>query len=530
MTKAQDPSITWTLAQVNQLPDYEELSTVVCPIVVTKDVSGSKIRFLIEVSEEGERLIGPISTDSLRTQPSQGFQEIEPWAWSTVYDSIVMSFREFVFHLNEAHYTITALGAMASYFKEVFNAFPYFDFLAGEINCGKSTALKALVLSSRYGKVVSSTSAASLYRDRWKGTPGIDELDNQLVDKENRAILLSILDSGYARGYPAERVNPDTREVEYFDAFGLKAFSRVGDIPQSIISRSITINMIRSPKSLSDIDDFDPFIEVRDQMYRKMLFQQEEVRESYHWVRDNCELFGRDRQLFAPLLSIARLVSKEVYRDTLAFAHEYIEQRRGIYDDVVIKTLVEVLLRPQYLGYEVPTVNIRDDLHDLLVERGVFSNEARKIGSRRVNTMLDSLYLKRSSKRNQGYVHYTIDRNMVIRWACDVYDLLEVPPDTSLTSLISPEEEEVTPKSEVSEISEIKGDMEKPTEQSTRNPKEWAKAVLAKFDPELPQSWTLAELRDEFPDNEYSVDEAIYTLLQEGFLIEVSPDHYRRVV
>ena len=429
---------SYTIAQIDALPDADTDQTVKCPLILEKIEHGRTKHFLIDVTQEDESFNRVVASLPPRTQPSRGFQEIEtPWNFSDIFLSLTETIREYVFFLDEREYNTTALAAMSTYFRDVFNSYPYIDFHAAEINCGKSTALKAITLASRYGQVVSSASAASLYRDMWNSTFGIDEVDNQLQDKDARAILLSILNSGYSKGYPAVRVNPDTQEVELFECFGLKILTRVGNIPESIKNRCITINMIRSPDTLSDIDETDPFVEIRDQLYFKSLNEQETVAQTYHDIKTTCGLKNRDRQLWAPLLTMARLVSTSAYDETLKYAKGYSQQRENMNDDPIVRSIIEICLRPEYLGFEVPTVNVRDELQKVLVVAGVFSDDSKKFSSRTIHNYFDSLGLMKSKKRTDGYTHYIIDKTRIESWA-RVYKIEGYTPlDTSLTSFIS---------------------------------------------------------------------------------------------
>jgi hypothetical protein len=426
---------TYTLAHIDSLPDAISDDMIKCPIVLEKLEHGETKRFLIDVTQEGESFNRVIHSIPPRTQPTRGFHELDnPHNWSDIYLSLSETIKEYVFFLNEGDYNVTTLAAMASYFPEVFNSYPYIDYSAAEINCGKSTATKAGTLASRYGLVVSSTSAASLYRDPWNSTFGIDEVDNQLQDRDTRAILLSVLNSGYAKGYPASRVNPDTGEVELFECFGLKFLSRVGNIPESIKNRCITINMIRSPDTLKDIDECDPFVDIRDQLYFKRLNNQDEAAAMYYDVKATCGLKNRDRQLWSPLLTMAKLVSKSVYEATLQYAKEYSQQRENMNDDPIVRALVEICLRPEYLGYEVPTVNIRDELQTILIQEGIFSDDSKKFSTRTIHGYFDSLGLLRSKKRTDGYVHYIIEKQRLENWARIYHIEGYTPENTSLSS------------------------------------------------------------------------------------------------
>lgn len=547
MSKEQTP--TWTLAQVQGLPDCEDSSEVICYRSVRKMYQGEIKEFTIEYTSEEERLSqGGFRSVPDFTQPSEGFNNggVEPWAWNTIYEGLVMSYMRYVFFPDSRLYKIQALAAMSTYFREVFNTYPYIDYYSPEVNCGKSTAMKALVWSSYYGDLMTTPTPAVIYRDidESKCTLGIDEIDNAMTNKDLRGLLLSVLNSGYMKGIPAKRCDPITQKVIRFDAFGLKAFTRVKGLDRAIESRSITFNMIRNPAGRILEELTSPFIfrEYRDQMYRARLEQFEDVALAYETVLNTVGLQNRSRQLFAPLLTMAQLVSAEVFIETLAFAKENAEQREGESDDPEAKALIEILLRTEYIGHEVPVVNLCTDLNALLHEREITSSDF-DFRSKKVISMLKAVGLKRG-KQSQNRVHYFINKDIVQSWG-RLYGLIEPviqeslgevsPTLTSLTTLtILTKNEESGEGSEDSEGKIHGGDIPEIEAIIERTPKEWCHTVLKLFDPDLAnngQELSLGDIREEFSTNEYSeVDEALFTLLEEGLLIELTSGLYRRVV
>ncbi len=530
----------WTIEQLERMPDIERSQAIVCPQVVERMIGGERTRFQVCIHPDGKaRVLGKTSSEPIPTQPSFGFHNggDVPWAWSTIHENLIMRYMDFLFLVDEDEYSIIALGAMSTYFREVFNTYPYFDFFSAEVDCGKSTALKCLVWSSCYGDLMNTPTPAVIYRDieESKCVLGIDEIDNALSNKETRGLLLSVFNSGYTKGIPAKRVDLNTMKVQRFDAFGLKAFSRVEDLgPQArgLLSRSITINMIRNPAQhrLEELTSPDVFQPYRDQMYRARLERYEDVAAAYHYVLENSGLQDRIRQIFAPLLSIAFLVGEECYHRTLRFAKSYAQDRQNRSDDPMMRALVEVLLDPVYLGHEVPTVNIRDDLNTRLHSYGVIS-EDYGLRSRRVNSMLDALGLKRSPKRSQNYVHYFINRDRVIAWATRVYNMtIPTSLQENLSNLSNLENATEGPettgegKSEVSEVSEIKGDLvtdDKKPEEAPRTFSaflEWIREILT----EAPESRiSLEEIRTRWNGGNQRLSAWWTQAIEKQFLQEV---------
>jgi hypothetical protein len=275
---------------------------------------------------------------------------------------------------------------------------------------------------------------------------------------------------------------------------------------------------------------------MRDQLYRARLERYLEVAEAALWVMNNSGLRNRTRQLFTPLLTMAYLIGEEVYDEALSFAKEYAEQRQGESDNPVTKVLVEVLLRPAYLGHEVPVVNVVQDLNDELLERKLRS-EDYEFRSKGVISMLKSLGLKRSPKKTDNRTHYFMNAAVVLNWG-NLYSL-DVSPRTSLPSLSSFESEESGAENEGNEANEGKGDIpreelvERSTSSEHRTLREWTKAVLDFFDPELAnngQVWHMDDILAQWPEHDSVVYDTVMRLMEAGLLMETAPAQYRRVV
>jgi hypothetical protein len=467
----------WTLEEVDSLTDYEEIRDISCPVTVSKEIGGVKHFFALKVSADGEQLLGETHSEPVPTQPTRGFHNggATPWEWQTIFKTLKATLISLLFLMDEAAFDVLTCYIQSTYFREVFGSYGYLDFASAEVDCGKSTALMAVTWASHYGDLQVNPTPAGIYRTIAieKGMLGVDELDNSLTDKETKGLLTSVFDCGYKRGLPVVRVdNVNGHFVPTrFDCFGPKAISRVGPIPRSIESRCITVNMHRAPASakLEALESPEVFRQIRDQLYRRRIFDFGAVVSTYERLKTTIPLSNRAREIFLPVLTMASLVDEETFVRVLSFAKNYSDQRKARYDDEFVKTLVEVLLRPEYLGAEVPVINIANDLDGLLRERGLLSEDSKKLGSKWVISRLEGLDLKRG-KKTHGFVHFVIRKDITERWARDVYGLLEtgeqeglgqilpdrepvpIPPATSPTSPTSPRG-----PGEESEVSEGKG-------------------------------------------------------------------------
>jgi hypothetical protein len=108
--------------------------------------------------------------------------------------------------------------------------------------CGKTTKLDVLALLTPRSKRVDNTTAAALYRgiDRHHPTLAIDEADNL----EIVGTIRSVMNSGHRKGGAVSRcIDGEDRD---FSTFTPMAVGVIGTLPETVLQRSIVINMRRT--------------------------------------------------------------------------------------------------------------------------------------------------------------------------------------------------------------------------------------------------------------------------------------------
>jgi len=409
-----------------------------CFLKVPRKFEGKEVKFAVVVSRNERRAVLPKESDTMfvpsETQPTLGFdeQEYDSGYFAIVFDRLVSIYRDYLYFLDARMYEILALGAMSTYFREVFFTYPYFDFLAAEFNCGKTTAMQALIWSSYQGFCMSEPRPATMFRaiDSCNSAIGIDELDNIIKKKEISFEIIGLLNSAYKKGLPAYRVNMSKDgQIEEYDAFGLKAFTHVDSDPiiDSFKSRSIVFAMIQSPIKLPTLNSAEIFREERDILYVLRLLCQDIVEDNYDWVQKNSTLKNRDAEKFNPLLTMAKCVSDVLYDDILKWSEDYVHDYAADETDESRRILVEVLLNK---SGNVKLKDLMDEYHALMVEREIIELNRDgtlkwKYGPTRFAEMLRSLGVRKSKYRPQNKVHVNVSPERIKMWG-KRYEL--IPP------------------------------------------------------------------------------------------------------
>jgi len=430
------------------MPDWQPLDGGVM-IGMTKMFKGKKKQFTIYVDATGYRVLEKAAFVPPDTQPSHGFDSTPTTEWDEVFEELVKTYKEYIFFTDDNMYSMLACCAMSTYFREVFDTYPYCDFYAAELECGKTTTMKCLIWSSYHGFMPLDPTGPVLFRaiDSCNSAIGIDEVDNLLKNPEAQSRILGLLNASYQKGLVAYRINMEEGGMPVaYDPFGLKSFTHVGAIPESIQSRSIVFALIRSPHKLPVIRTADTFRSQRDKIYKLRLVASEEVEAAYMWTLDFIELANRPKDLFSPPLTMAKLVSDELFNSMYLWARNYVEEHSTQQFDEVKRTLVEVLLG--YTG-DVKIKVISEELSLKCNDRGL--TKSKKDGeiyyfhTRTVIRMLASLGLHKTTKRTDGNVHVRVISSRVRAWA-RVY---KIPIDDSEEDAMGPSALLITKNDEV---------------------------------------------------------------------------------
>jgi hypothetical protein len=400
-----------------ELPDRGEDQKFSVYLPLRKIKEGKPQDYLISLvpSEEGEIkkiLLNESRFIPLETTPSQNFYERDK-DFPSIYKELRSVQSNYLFFEEEIHYDLLSLGSASTYFREIFATYPYFDLFSSENETGKTTAMKVLIWCSYYGFCLLGPTEAVLFRaiDSCHSPIGIDELDKLYLNYRENANLFSLLDSGYSKGLPSYRVDRSKgpSQITGYDGFGLKAYTRTREISRELLSRSITINMLRNKgfKRIKRDPTPNDFELIRDKLYAYRLKHWRQVKEAYEEVRNSDLLIGRLADLYYPLLTMAKLKSTQLFSKVLEYAKR--EERAKVQAelDQVDKALLRTLTEKNLVG-EVELKKITDLVNKKLIEQGDI-DKRHLIWPKIIETKLRGFGFKPSSLKIDDRVRYSID-------------------------------------------------------------------------------------------------------------------------
>lgn len=253
----------------------------------------------------------------------EGLDKTGPVPPYEIFREVYEFVRRFV-QLGYHEATAVTLWVMMTHVFEQFECVPYLWITSAEKQSGKTTLLEVLDFIVARPWLTGRTTAAVLTRKIDKEHPSLlfDESDATFRgDKEFAETLRGILNSGYRRSGKTSVCVMKGKSIEYADlsTFCPKAIAGIGDIPDTVVDRSVPIRLTRKLST----ESVEKFRHKRVQPQASVIRERLEAWGRAFEAADNepaglDDLPDRAADICEPLLVIAEACGPEV----AASAHE----------------------------------------------------------------------------------------------------------------------------------------------------------------------------------------------------------------
>lgn len=245
-------------------------------------------------------------------------------------------FNYYVKMSDELEYLIATCFVLGTYLFPIFTCFGYL-IITGEKGAGKGTCLDILKKTcwNPTSKLVTATES-TLFRiiEDQKPTLLIDEYHRAIKNEISGSGIISIVESGYEKGgaVPRSVPNPDgTYKVVQYPVYCPKTIVtrepvEADDKGVKITVPKVTGDVLYSKRKIEL--DRDPFFEtIRRDIMEWIVHHDTKVLETYRSIEPTYKLGGRDFQVWAPILAIAKIAFPDRYNDLFKFAEKSVSNK-----------------------------------------------------------------------------------------------------------------------------------------------------------------------------------------------------------
>ena len=242
-----------------------------------------------------------------------------------LYNKIKNQITKYMDLYDERISTVITLYILSTYAYQMFNSTGYI-LLTSEKASGKTKFLDLISLMSYNSISVSSPSQSALFRliEANKGLLVIDDMEIQQHKDEKSKYLLELLRIGYRKnGCIIRNEQIDNKFVPtLFNVYSPKVISNTSGLDPITLSRCIVINLLPTQTNkgkLTPNDEDTIWQEIRDRCHIFVLENYKDIQKIY-LNYDNSLFNNRQMELIKGLLSIAKLLGKEIHKE----AEEYL--------------------------------------------------------------------------------------------------------------------------------------------------------------------------------------------------------------
>ncbi|MFF3843086.1 DUF3631 domain-containing protein [Streptomyces sp. NPDC001930] len=177
-------------------------------------------------------------------------QPAEPSEGELVLSDLRAQFRRYVVLPSEDALTAVTLWVAATHLQTAWQHAPRLAVVGPAKRCGKSRLLDVVTETVHDPLITVNASPAAVFRSITDNPPTllVDEADTLFGSAkvaEKNEEMRGLLNAGHQRNRPTLRVSGPNHEVSKFPTFAMAALAGIGDLPDTIMDRSVVIRMRR---------------------------------------------------------------------------------------------------------------------------------------------------------------------------------------------------------------------------------------------------------------------------------------------
>jgi putative DNA primase/helicase len=228
------------LASLSTLEYERERETVA-------EAMNCRVSILDRLVKDARARLFPDEADDDKQGRAVSFAEPEPWpdpvTGSELLDEIAAALERYVVMAKQACHSI-ALWVLHTYLLDIFMISPRLAVRSPVKRCGKTTLLDVLNYLVLKALPTANVSPAAVFRvvEAYRPCLLVDEADTFLAASDE---LRGVLNSGHRRGGSVLRTVGDDHEPRSFATYAAVAIAIIGELPDTLADRSVTIDLKR---------------------------------------------------------------------------------------------------------------------------------------------------------------------------------------------------------------------------------------------------------------------------------------------
>jgi len=333
-----------------------------------------------------------------------------------MFEKIKNKNKELIYHVDDRIHSYISCDIISNYFYPLFNAKGRTYFQA-EFGSGKSRQSLIYQKLSFNSLFASNISPASFERviESTGGTIIVDNFDN--CNEDLKRAILQCIEVYYKKGgknIKADGQGKVKNKPIAFNGYSPLVINNIIGLPEVTESRCNKIQMLRTDKkNIVDIKikDDDPFWNLtKDNLHVLALQRWKEVKEIYQNL-EIPELSARDLERAEAVLTIAKAIGEETYREVLDFLLENNEQQsiRELHDDweFIVYEYLNESLQEEEKDFKVK--DIAEAVAHKIIKSDSTAKKDKDGFSRFAGKVLGNVGIFKK-KTIHGWVHYHIKR------------------------------------------------------------------------------------------------------------------------
>jgi len=338
-------------------------------------------------------------------------------------------------------YDLICCYIIGTYFYDIFYCYPILIFY-GDFETGKTRALKTVVWASHRGMLCVDPTPSSMFRtvDAYRPTFAIDEFTKLTED------IQRIARASYKKGEKVPRIEKIKKErfilslFEIFTPFVLATTEKIQDM---LLSRSIQITMRRAkdPNKERRDPEAEDFEEIREKLYLSRLTFAPRVYEASKKIDEmKLEIYGRDYEIWKPILTIAFTIGEKVFNTVLNLARDLIAERREEFhkEEKLLLTVMESIFEEKAgktltgeTQIEFSATDVLGGLKELILLEEYAGDEKRFYkdwSPQKIGIRLTRMGIRKTRKGKKGSRVYmlTYDEYIKLRFRYNLSDLSDM--------------------------------------------------------------------------------------------------------